>query len=160
MMRREKLHARADLDVVADPYRRAVEKDAVEIDEEIGAGGEVVAVVAAERRLDRGAGADGFEQGLQQRGAPRLLVVCGRVVSAEEIAGAAALGYQRRVVAEIELAGEHLLLFRHAHARLAPQVGQFGSFGTAMRRTRVPSASYISSVADRLSPLPRLSFIT
>src|SRR5258708_18382561 len=99
MMGREKVHARADLDVVADPYRSAVEKDAVEIDEEVGAGNEIVAVVAAERRLDRGARADGSEQRPQQFGAARLVVVRGGVVGAQEGAGAAAPRPQRRVAA-------------------------------------------------------------
>src|SRR6185437_5031612 len=41
-----------------------------------------------------------------------------------------------------------------------PQVGQSGSFGSLTRWKLAPSASYISSVPDRLSPMPRSSFRT
>ena len=72
--RRVELHRRPHLQIVADLDRRAVEKDAVVVDEGLAPDADLVAIIAGEARLDVGAVADRAEQLAQQRRAGRRIV--------------------------------------------------------------------------------------
>lgn len=99
----------ANLGAVADVDGHDVEEDAVEVEEDVAAEVDVVAVVTEERWADCGGGPDGCEKGLE-KGAAMVRVGCG-VEAEEDGFGGLAVGDEFGIHGVIEDAGEHLLLF-------------------------------------------------
>src|SRR5690606_12609451 len=134
MGRRIDVHPGTEQDVRADPHRRDIEDDTVEVEEDVVAEADVAAVVAEERRLDRRVRAAVENELAQQRRPPFGLAAAGGVVVAAQVARPPPLGDELGIGRVVGLAGEHAFPLR-PHA---PVPSSASSAATATGTGRSP----------------------
>ena len=154
------LHGRSNEGVVTDADVAHVQDDAVEVEEDTFAQVDVRAVIAEERRLHPHRVPTGAEQVAEQ--APALLLrrlACG-IERLAQVAGAFAAGDELGIEGIIQLAGEHLLAFRHGtilgHGASGRNGMTLGAFHAAARQTFCGAGARSGAGRAGLAPLVRV----